>query len=74
MKTLITVLAAAALFAATSSVQADYAKDFFEKQQLYGENAPTDIFTEQQFYGENAPTDIFTEQQFYGENFDGSRQ
>ncbi|MBU1211391.1 MAG: hypothetical protein KJ587_08975 [Alphaproteobacteria bacterium] len=70
MNTLFTVLAAAALFAATSAVQAGTAKDFFEKQQLYGENAPTDIFTEQQFYGENTPTDIFTEQQFYGENLD----
>ncbi len=68
MKIIMSILAAAALFAATSSVQAGTAEDFFEKQQLYGENTATDIFAEQQLYGENTATDIFLEQQFYGEN------
>lgn len=74
MKMIMSILAAAVILSAASTVQAETAEDFFGKQQLYGENSPTDIFADQQLYGENTPTDVFTQQQFYGENFDGSRQ
>ncbi|MBU2581185.1 MAG: hypothetical protein KJ622_05675 [Alphaproteobacteria bacterium] len=74
MKMIMSILAAAALIASISTVQASYAEDFFKKQPLYGENVPSDIWVDQQLYGENQPADIFIEQQFFGENFDGSRQ
>lgn len=70
MKT-ITSIIAAALFAVTSSAHADFATDFFEKQELYGENFATDFFADQQLYGENA-SDIFVEQELHGENRDST--
>jgi len=56
MKVIMSIIAAAAVFAATSSVQASTAQEFFEKQQLYGENTASDIFIEQQLFGENRDT------------------
>lgn len=42
MKTIMSLVAAAALIAAASSAQAGFADDFFEQQQLYGENVDSD--------------------------------
>lgn len=71
MKTLTSIIAAAALFAVTSSAHAEFATDFFEKQQQYGENFATDFFADQQQYGENA-SDVFIEQELHGENRDSA--
>ncbi|MCH9807054.1 MAG: hypothetical protein K0U74_04920 [Alphaproteobacteria bacterium] len=71
MKTILSIFAAATLLATATAAQADYASDFFEQQQLYGENLATDFFAEQELYGENV-SDIFIEQQLYGENTDST--
>ena len=46
MKTITSILAAAALFASVGAAQANFAEDFWNKQQLFGENAilDTDVF------------------------------
>ena len=37
MKTILSIIAAASVLAVTSSAQADFAADFFDQQQAYGE-------------------------------------
>lgn len=55
MKTIASILAAAAVLAAATSAQANFSETFFEKQQLFGENISAESFFEQQrLYGENA--------------------
>lgn len=71
MKIFMALFAAAAILASVSSVQAETAADFFDKQHLYGENFSSDFFADQQLYGENA-SDIFVDQQLYGENHDST--
>ncbi|MEQ8825922.1 MAG: hypothetical protein RIC14_16270 [Filomicrobium sp.] len=51
MKTILSLIAAATVFAAASTANAFDAKSFFEQQQLYGENtsssqivSPLDVF------------------------------
>jgi hypothetical protein len=38
MKTILSIFAAASVFAAASAAQADFSADFFGQQQTYGEN------------------------------------
>lgn len=37
MKTILSVIAAASVFAVASTAQADFSADFFDQQQAYGE-------------------------------------
>ena len=38
MKTILSVIAAASIFAVASTAQADFSANFFDQQQTYGEN------------------------------------
>ena len=58
MKTITSILAAAAFFATASTANANFAEDFFKQQQLYGENIAADFFEKQALYGEHKPTSI----------------
>ncbi len=57
MKTIMSILAAASVLAAASSAQADFSADFFEQQQVFGENFASDFFDKQQLFGENVDRD-----------------
>ncbi len=43
MRTILSIIAAASILAAASSAQANFAADFFDKQQLRGENIDRDV-------------------------------
>ncbi len=57
MKTIMSILAAATVLAAATSAQANFSADFFQQQQLYGENMSSNSFEQQQLYGENVDSD-----------------
>ena len=42
MKTILSIIAVASILAAASSAQADFSGNFFETQQLFGENVDSD--------------------------------
>ena len=57
MKMILSIIAAASVLAAATSAQASFSADFFEQEQLYGENFSADFFTRQNLYGENIDSD-----------------
>ena len=72
MKTITSILAAAALFASVGAAQANFAEDFWNKQQLFGENVQS-VFEEQQFFGEAIDADqIRSGQVLHPEGFFGA--
>ena len=42
MKTILSIFAAVSVFATASAAQADFSADFFDQQQVYGENVDRD--------------------------------
>jgi hypothetical protein len=73
MKTILSIIAAASILAAATSAQANFAADFFDKQQLFGENHAADFFEKQQLFGENVDRDaIRTGQTLHPSGFFGA--